>query len=130
LTQDDRVAYWFELANYDLQTAKVMLEGKRYLYVGFMCHQVIEKALKGHYVHKSKEQPPHTHNLSVLAQKSSIYSILNEAQKDLLDALGPLNVEARYPTAKDSLLKSLTKEKCKSIIEETEALYSWIKTKS
>ena len=40
---NEKVEYWFESANYDLETAKVMLDGKRYLYVGFMCHQVIEK---------------------------------------------------------------------------------------
>jgi hypothetical protein len=36
--------YWFDIAEYDLETARVMLQGKRFLYVGFMCHQVIEKA--------------------------------------------------------------------------------------
>ena len=43
---NERIEYWLELADYDLQTAKVMLTGERYLYVGFMCHQTIEKAIK------------------------------------------------------------------------------------
>lgn len=38
--------YWFDLAEYDLVTAKAMLDTKRYLYVGFMCHQSIEKNIK------------------------------------------------------------------------------------
>jgi len=42
---DEKTRYWIDLAEYDLETAKVMLAGKRLLYVGFMCHQVIEKAL-------------------------------------------------------------------------------------
>lgn len=46
----DKVKYWLKLAEYDLDTAKVMLNGGRYLYVGFMCHQVIEKMLKGYCV--------------------------------------------------------------------------------
>ncbi len=45
-----KAAYWLDAAEYDLQTAKAMLETKRYLYVGFMCHQTIEKALKGVFV--------------------------------------------------------------------------------
>jgi len=34
-----------DLAQYDLETAQVMLDGGRFLYVGFMCHQVVEKSL-------------------------------------------------------------------------------------
>ena len=43
----DKVAYWIELSDYDLETAKAMLDTKRFLYVGFMCHQVIEKGTQG-----------------------------------------------------------------------------------
>jgi HEPN domain-containing protein len=39
---DEKVKYWVELAEYDLETAKAMLKSKRYLYVGFNCHQTIE----------------------------------------------------------------------------------------
>ncbi len=42
-SMDDKVKYWLELSDYDLGTALAMLNSKRYLYVGFMCHQTIEK---------------------------------------------------------------------------------------
>ena len=54
------IEYWKELAEYDLETAKAMLKTKRYLYVGFMCHQVIEKIFKGYFVSRKNE----THFLS------------------------------------------------------------------
>lgn len=38
MTDQDKVEYWVDLAEYDLETAKALLESKRYLYVGFMCH--------------------------------------------------------------------------------------------
>ena len=53
-------------------------------------------------------------------------------QKDqlrLLDILSPLNIEARYPLHKAMLLQSLTPERCRELITETEALYQWLKTK-
>ena len=124
---EDKIRYWIELAEYDLETAKVMLSGKRLLYVGFMCHQVIEKALKGHYQCSRKDTPPHTHNLSVIASQSGLYGNMDEAQKSLLDTLEPLNVQARYPTQKDQLFRSLTPERCQSILERTEDLFAWIK---
>ncbi len=40
---NEKIKYWIDIAEYDLETAKAMLSTKRYLYVGFMCHQVIEK---------------------------------------------------------------------------------------
>lgn len=124
---DEKTAYWMELSEYDLDTAKVMLSGKRFLYVGFMCHQVIEKALKAYYQYRQGNTPPYTHNLNVLANQSGLYLDLDEAQKSLLDVLEPLNIEARYPTQKDQLLRSLTEDRCKAILERTEELVTWIK---
>ena len=126
---DDKQAYWIELAEYDLETAKVLLNGKRYLYVGFMCHQVIEKVLKGYYVGVNEDTPPFTHNLTMLARKSGIYDVLSDEQIDVLDTLEPLNIEARYPTHKEKLFKSLSEEKCKGILQDTEDLFLWVKTK-
>ena len=70
LNEVDKVNYWKEIAEYDLETAKVML-----------------------------------------------------------DSLEPLNIEARYPTSKEHLIKELTKEKCSNIIQETEEPYKWIRAK-
>jgi HEPN domain-containing protein len=44
----EKVAYWVDISDYDMETAKSMLIGKRYLYVGFMCHQAVEKMLKAY----------------------------------------------------------------------------------
>jgi HEPN domain-containing protein len=46
---NEKSTYWIEIADYDFETAKAMLASKRYLYVGFMCHQVIEKTIKAYY---------------------------------------------------------------------------------
>ena len=46
---DEKIRYWVDISEYDLATAEAMLTTGRYLYVGFMCHQAIEKILKAHY---------------------------------------------------------------------------------
>ena len=43
-----KVQYWIEISDYDLDTAEAMLGSTRYLYVGFMCHQAIEKIFKAY----------------------------------------------------------------------------------
>ncbi len=124
---NEKIRYWMEMAEYDLETAKVMLKGRRFLYVGFMCHQTIEKALKGYYVSAKNETPPYTHNLTFLAKQTGLYDNMAEAQKDFIDLVEPLNVEARYPTHKGKLMQSLDHERCREILRETEELYRWIK---
>lgn len=124
-----KVEYWIDVAKYDLDTAKAMRESKRYLYVGFMCHQVIEKALKAYFVKHMNSNPPYTHNLTLLAEKSGIYSEMTDEQKDFLDFLEPLNIEARYPTTKEKLLSILNEERCLELVDKTEGEFEWIMKK-
>lgn len=126
---DDKVKYWQELSDYDIDTAVAMHKTKRYLYVGFMCHQAIEKIFKAYYTKLTSEIAPFTHNLSYLAKKGGFYESFSEEQKDLIDQIEPLNIETRYPSQKERLLKSLTYEKCMDIIEKTKQLQLWIKMK-
>ena len=34
----DKVTYWLDIADYDLETAETLYNGGRWLYVAFMCH--------------------------------------------------------------------------------------------
>lgn len=126
---DDKVKYWLELSDYDLETAVAMLNSKRYLYVGFMVHQTIEKIFKAYYTFLKSETAPFSHSLSYLAKKGDFYEEFTEDQKELIDQIEPLNIEARYPSHKERLLKSLTHEKCIELIEQSKKLQQWIKEK-
>ena len=104
-----------------------MLDTKRFLYVGFMCHQVIEKALKAYWSKVLEEPPLKIHHLSRLAAKSGLTDELSEEQMDFIDSLEPLNIEARYPSYKEQLMKVLTPEYCKELLDKTKALQLWIR---
>jgi len=58
------INYWIELLDYDFETAEAMFQCKRYLYVGFMCHQTMEKAFKAYFSKQKGETTPYTHSLS------------------------------------------------------------------
>jgi HEPN domain-containing protein len=126
-TKQERIDYWMNLAQYDLDTAEAMLKTGRLLYVGFMCHQVIEKALKGQFEKTHDEMPPYTHNLSFLAKESGLLHLLSEEQKKLIALLQPLNVESRYPSFKEKILQTLDDRRCDDIVKETGRLFQWIK---
>lgn len=125
----DKTKYWLELSDYDLQTADAMLKTGRYLYVGFMCHQSIEKILKAFWTTIYEDQPLYTHSLSRLLEKTELDKELSEKQFEIIDILEPLNIEARYPSYKERLIQALTKEKCIEIINQTKELKKWIQQK-
>ena len=126
---DSKVEYWFSMADYDFETAKAMLETKRYLYVGFMCHQTIEKALKAIIARDCAEGeiPPKIHDLTKLSVRAKLIDVMSDEQQDFLEELNPLNIEARYPENKERLAQTLNNAACQTLIMRTEGLLCWIK---
>lgn len=105
-----------------------MLQNKRFLYVGFMCCQAVEKLLKGIYVKDNADaELPYTHSLLKLANKTKLSEEMTSEQIALLSILQPLNVEARYPSSKERLARALNENYCRELITRTEALLAWIK---
>lgn len=126
---NSNATYWVEMSDYDFDTANAMLQTGRYLYVAFMCHQVIEKILKAYWSTRLEETPLKIHTLSRLAERSGLMEEMTEEQLDFIDVLEPLNIEARYPTYKERLMSSLTRERCTELITNTNELRTWIKNK-
>ncbi len=129
MENSEKIKYWVEIAEYDLVTAEAMYETKRYLYVGFMCHQIIEKMLKAYYVQSRDQDPPYTHNLRFLADTTGLSKEIDEETLLFIISLQPLNVESRYPTYKESLHQFLSDDKCRSLIEKSKEFLEWIKIK-
>jgi HEPN domain-containing protein len=74
---ESKTKYWIDLSDYDMETAHAMFQSKRYLYVGFMCHQTIEKAFKAYFTKLKSETPPYSHSLSFLAKKGDFYEFFS-----------------------------------------------------
>ena len=123
----DKVAYWLDIADYDLDTAEAMCQTGRWLYVAFMCHQVIEKTLKAYWCGTQPDDPPYTHNHKRLADGSGLYGLMTEEKKDFLNTITNYNIQARYPEDKDDLYNTLTPQACKEMIDETKLMTKWIK---
>ncbi len=69
MDKKEKVEYWLDIADYDLETAKSMLQSGRYLYVVFMCQQAIEKVIKALYVNTFDAEAPRSHNLAFIFTK-------------------------------------------------------------
>jgi len=128
MEEDKTVAYWIELSEYDFKVAEGMLKGGYYLYVGFMCHQSVEKMLKAIYVQRRKEVPPYIHKLDRLIELDDLQNALSSDQLDLIDELTPLNVQARYPAHKEAIYKLVGETKAKEVLARTGKFLAWLKT--
>jgi HEPN domain-containing protein len=106
-----------------------MLSGGHYLYVGFMCHQGIEKIFKAVYEYLINDTPLYIHDLMLIAKKAGIFEMFDEEQVDFIEQLSPLNIRMRYPDYKKSLAKELTKTVCENCIDKTQKLQQWTKEK-
>ncbi|MBO7436704.1 MAG: HEPN domain-containing protein [Bacteroidaceae bacterium] len=122
----EKVAYWLDLADYDIETAETLFNGGRWLYVAFMCHQAIEKTLKAYWCGVQESDPPFTHNHMRLAEGCGLYESMNDEQRDFLDSITNYNIEARYPEDKEALSRMLTQDVSRKIIDETKQLQQWI----
>ena len=96
---------WLERVAYDLDTARAMLQTKRYVYVVFMCQQSIEKCLKALLAYKEEDVVP-IHNLRRLAELAGVVGELEESALVRLDFLSRYYINARY---KEDLKQLLTR---------------------
>ena len=100
----------------------------RGLYVGYMCHQVIEKIFKAYWSKKKEEPAPYSHNLINLAQSCGLGALLDNEKRAFVNQMMPLNIEARYPSYKQAVGDALSEERCKEILTKTKEIQHWVKT--
>lgn len=121
-------AEWFKQAEYDMKTAEAMFDAKRYIYVVFMCHMAIEKALKGLYAQSLDKLPPKTHNLLLLTEKIGLD--LPEGLYDFVFRLNGVSVPTRYPEDIERLKKDYNKRNTGSMLKMGKETLKWLKRKS
>ena len=115
----DKTAYWLDIANEDLEVAEDLFKTKRWLYVAFMCHQVIEKTLKAYWCAVRDDEPPYVHNHRRLAEGCGLYDKMNDEQRRFLGMINNMNIEARYPDYKTGIARSLSDQKSREIIDKS-----------
>lgn len=120
---------WLSLGEYDLATAQAMLDTKRFLYVGFMCQQAIEKTLKASFVKHHVSTPPYTHNLLRLVAELPWKAQIDAQMMETLEALNSYYIESRYTEDIKELAAVLTEGKAVEILSRTKELFEWIRSR-
>ncbi|MBN1879370.1 HEPN domain-containing protein [bacterium] len=115
---------WLKQAEYDLETASYMFDGKRFFYAVFMCHLALEKALKGLYAQVSGTIPPKTHNLVYLTEKAGIKP--PENLSEFMHQLNGVSIPTRYPDDLENLKSNFTRDRTADLLEKSKECLAWL----
>lgn len=138
----EKYEYWLEAAQYDIETAKVMLDAGRYVYVAFMCQQAIEKLTKGIYQLFTDTEPPMVHNIwnilkllnkDVTREKFLNKEIFDERlaeYKDFLVELLAFYISGRYPSFKEKISTSIDATRAKRVLKQGMEVFMWLESLS
>jgi HEPN domain-containing protein len=80
MTKADKYGYWLMLSDYDLDTIPCLADGRRWVYVAYLCQQAMERQLKGMYVYYNNAEAPKTHNVNFL------FKTISASEKFLAEA--------------------------------------------
>ncbi|HDH12694.1 MAG TPA: HEPN domain-containing protein [Nitrospirae bacterium] len=116
---------WLLSMEYDLKTAASLLKNKRYIYVVFMCHLAIEKALKAILSEMHKELPPYTHNINRLIELGTIS--LPDTYQVFIDKINLQSVPTRYPEDFQKISKEFNKKIAEDYLKQTRGIIRWLK---
>lgn len=117
-----QIDYWINGADDDMVTADLLIKEKRILHGLFFCHLVIEKAIKAHYVKKTKEIAPRSHNLIYLSEGAKVE--FDDDNQVFLGILMKYQLQGRYPDYNPVLPDIL---KVNEYFEKTKILLQWLK---
>jgi HEPN domain-containing protein len=142
LNSREKYEYWLEAAQYDLESAKVMLNGRRYMYVTFMSQQAIEKLAKGIYTLYTDNEAPMVHNIwnifKQLKKEVNLKEWLHseefdsnlEDYKSFFAELLAYYISGRYPSFKENISKSIDSNRAIRVLRTTQEVFAWIESLS
>ena len=123
----DLIGYWFESADNDYETMKVLYYNKKNTWCLFIGHLVIEKLLKGLYAKNNPDNPiaPRIHNLILLSQKAKLEVPTEIREK--IQTINTFNISARYDDYKKSFDAKCTNDYTKEQVKNIEEVQKWLK---
>lgn len=91
MTGIEKYQHWKILSDYDIKTARILLQNQRYNYVAVLCEQAVERMIKGMFIYHTGKETPKSHNIPFLVNKLAMnerFSLKEEGirfEKERLD---------------------------------------------
>lgn len=69
ITYEEKYNYWVMLADYDFETAGILMKAERWMNVASVCYASVLRLIKGTIVYQTKKEAPKSENLTFLTNK-------------------------------------------------------------
>jgi HEPN domain-containing protein len=116
---------WLAQVDYDLAAAEHMLNSGRYIYVIFMCHLALEKAMKAVVSEETQKLPPRTHDLLSLLQRAHLTP--SQEYLHFLSDINDASVVTRYPDDLSKLVSQYPEPVAREYWEKAKEVIAWIR---
>ena len=139
MTSKEKYGYWLELVNYDLETARALIDAEKWTYVAVLCQQAVERLVKGMFVYHTNKEAPKSHNVMFLINKmaanekflesteSARFVQEKEKQEDFILDLMYYYINDYPFSYKKVMDRFIKKEVALKIYESTLELIDWLK---
>ncbi|OIP37559.1 hypothetical protein AUJ95_08015 [Candidatus Desantisbacteria bacterium CG2_30_40_21] len=119
---DKHISYWRNMAEEDWEVANQLIASDKIRHGLFFLHLSLEKILKAHVCHNTKDIAPRVHNLISLSELSGIS--FEQRQTEFLSEINPFNIEGCYPEVWGVVP---SREEADKLIQKVKGIYEWLK---
>ena len=126
MASEDIARKWFEQVDEDIDTAEALFNTGHWLYIGFLCHQAVEKLVKGYWLACRDDEPIYLHNHFRLLEGCGLKDQLSETQRRFIEIMSPMYIAERYPEYKSQVARMLNEKGSAYLIDETKKFKQWI----
>lgn len=124
MSPQDLITFWKQSAQDDLDTARALIDSKRYHHALFFCQLAIEKLLKGLVYAKTKAHASPIHQLTKLAKEAQIE--LDVDREEQLKEITTWNIAARYDDYKREFYHKATASFTAQWMQTVEEIIVWL----
>ena len=127
MKKEELINFWFESAENDLDTMRLLYKNKKNTWSLFIGHLVVEKLLKGLIIRNNSDVliVPKIHNLILLSQKANL--VVPNKIKEKIQVINTFNISARYDDYKKTFEEKCTDSYTKNQINNIEEVVKWLK---
>ena len=127
MKKEELINFWFESAENDLDTMRLLYKNKKNTWSLFIGHLVVEKLLKGLIIRNNSDVlvVPKIHNLILLSQKAKL--VVPNKIKEKIQVINTFNISVRYDDYKKTFEEKCTDSYTKNQINNIEEVVKWLK---
>jgi HEPN domain-containing protein len=121
------VTKYIEAADDDLKAAAVLLENRQPFYVSFLCHQALQKILRGYSLETLNRYPPLINDLLEIADDTEAGLRMEDETRAFVDSLSVYPDVIGNPVYRKKIIDENTLDRAKEVLAKTQEVVEMVR---